>query len=121
MAPVPESANEGTRLRNTELTAIPESESSHQESSTASDDKELPHVAVKDNRKAWTVCMAAFFSQVIVMGNVHVFGIYYVSFLDEFKETKAKTGDCDDTFAGKAKANRQFQPRPVSSSSIEAV
>ncbi len=37
------------------------------------------------------MCLAAFLIQVIVVGHLHVFGIYYISFLEDFKDSKGKT------------------------------
>lgn len=92
--------SDGGTLRSTELTAIPETEIPNMEfddvldESTEGKEESGPpvHVVMKDNKRAWGVCVAAFLTQIIVMGNIHVFGLYFVSFLNEFKSTKATTG-----------------------------
>ena len=88
-----DTVSDGTGLRNRESIAVQSISTSggpHLPSQASGDTKIT--VTRKDNKKAWLVCFAAFLIQVIVVGNLHVFGIYFISFLDEFKATKATTG-----------------------------
>ncbi len=52
---------------------------------------------VKDSRQAWLVCLGAFLLQVLVVGVLHVFGVYMVAFLKEFKCTTVEAGK-DEAF-----------------------
>ena len=88
--------NDGTRLRNGEISA---SQSvSNTGAPLQSEGDITTNTRIKDNKKAWIVCFASFAIQVIVLGNLHVFGIYYISFLSEFKASKATTGKRLETF-----------------------
>ena len=88
--------NDGARLRNGEISA---SQSvSNTGAPLQSEGDITTNTRIKDNKKAWIVCFASFAIQVIVLGNLHVFGIYYISFLSEFKASKATTGKRLETF-----------------------
>ena len=48
--------------------------------------------ALKDSKRAWLVCFAAFLIQVVIVGVLHVFGVFFVALIDEFHSSKAATG-----------------------------
>ena len=95
MNPIAEETSDGTRLRNNnELPPCQSiSNSGGPQILQQRDDDPSEGVSNKDNKKAWCVCLAGFLVQVIVIGNLHVFGIYFISFLKEFKSSKATTGN----------------------------
>ena len=41
----------------------------------------------------WVICGSAFFTQLIVMGINNSFGILFTTLLEEFKKSKAETGN----------------------------
>ena len=41
----------------------------------------------------WVICVSAFFTQLIVMGINNSFGILFTTLLEEFKKSKAETGN----------------------------
>ena len=47
----------------------------------------------KDSGRSWLVCFSAFLIQVINVGVLHVFGVFFVAFLREFKSSKGETGE----------------------------
>ena len=47
---------------------------------------------LKDSSKAWVVCFAAFVIQVLDVGVLHVFGVFFVALIDEFHSTRATVG-----------------------------
>lgn len=49
-------------------------------------------VIVKDGKLAWVVCVAGFLLQVLIVGMLHVFGVFFVEFIQEFKKTKGEIG-----------------------------
>jgi hypothetical protein len=53
---------------------------------------DIEYASVKDTKYSWVVCFAGFSLQVIVVGFLHVFGIFFINFVEEFGTTKAKTG-----------------------------
>ena len=69
-----------------------------------SDNEDLQHL--KDGKRAWIVCFSAFLLQVIIVGTLHVFGLFFVVFLDEFHCTKAEAGWCHSCQI--QKKNNQF-------------
>ena len=46
----------------------------------------------KDGKRSWCVCAAAYCIQVVILGVLHAFGVFFVAFIDEFKTTKSTTG-----------------------------
>ena len=52
---------------------------------------------VKDSRVAWLVCFAAFLIQVLIVGVLHVIGVFFVQFLKEFECTKGDAGNSVST------------------------
>ena len=46
-----------------------------------------------DNRDAWIVLVASYLMQVVIMGIMHTFGIFYLSFLQEFGASEGVTGE----------------------------
>ncbi|XP_032223605.1 monocarboxylate transporter 10 isoform X2 [Nematostella vectensis] len=64
---------------------------------------ELPYT--KDGPRAWCVCMAVTFINVILWGSTYTYGVIFPVLLDEFQEGKAKTA---------AKLSARLGPRPVS-------
>lgn len=49
-------------------------------------------LALKDSKRAWVVCFAACLVQVVIVGVLHIFGLFFIVFLEEFQCSKAKTG-----------------------------
>ena len=49
-------------------------------------------ITEKDGRWAWVVCGAAFCDLFVVLGMHYSVGVLYAALLDNFKESKAKTG-----------------------------
>lgn len=47
---------------------------------------------VKDSKFAWVKCFAAFTIQVVIVGVLHCFGVFFVEFIEEFNTTKAEAG-----------------------------
>ena len=96
MNPIAEETSDGKRLRNNDLTPCRSvSNSGNPQLPMQTEDDSLTNSRKKDDRKAWLVCIAAFFIQVIIVGNLHVFGIYFISFTNEFQGSKATTGMYD--------------------------
>ena len=52
----------------------------------------------KDSRLAWVTCFAAFFIQVFIVGVLHIFGVFFVAFIDEFQTSKANAGEWTVTY-----------------------
>ncbi|KAI0237666.1 Monocarboxylate transporter 13 [Lamellibrachia satsuma] len=48
-------------------------------------------LALKDSKRAWVVCFAACLVQVVIVGVLHIFGLFFIVFLEEFQCSKAKT------------------------------
>ena len=93
MNPIAEETSDGKRLRNNDLTPCQSvSNSGSPQLPHQTEDASLTNSRKKDDKKAWLVCIAAFVIQVIIIGNLHVFGIYFISFLNEFQGSKATTG-----------------------------
>ena len=61
---------------------------------TASGDfpSEAELIALKDSKRAWLVCFSACLVQVVIVGVLHVFGLFFIVFIEEFKCSKAKAG-----------------------------
>ena len=59
-------------------------------------EREMGHTvttsSLKDCGRSWLVCFAAFLIQVLNVGVMHVFGVFFVAFLDDFNKSKAETG-----------------------------
>ena len=53
-----------------------------------------------DGGYGWVIVMASFFNHVIVDGIAYTFGVFYVEFLEEFKESKSKTALVGSLLAG---------------------
>ena len=49
-------------------------------------------LALKDSKRAWVVCFAACLVQVVIVGVLHIFGLFFIVFLEEFQCSKAKAG-----------------------------
>ena len=47
----------------------------------------------KDSKQAWLVCIAAVSSQVVHLGILHAFGVFFVALLEDFPCTKAAAGE----------------------------
>ena len=48
--------------------------------------------ALKDTRRCWYVVVAGFLIQVLILGVLHVFGVFFVALIEEFKCSKADAG-----------------------------
>ena len=46
----------------------------------------------KDSKISWVVCFAAFLVQVIIVGVLHVFGVFFVALIEEFQCSRAEAG-----------------------------
>jgi len=53
-----------------------------------------------DGGYGWIIVMASFFNHVIVDGIAYTFGVFYVEFLEQFKESKSKTSLVGSLLAG---------------------
>ena len=49
--------------------------------------------ALKDSKRCWVVCFAAFLLQAITVGTLHVFGVFFVALIDEFDCTRSEAGN----------------------------
>ena len=64
----------------------------------ASEDQ-IPHspseqlARLKDTSKAWVVCFAAFIIQVLDVGVLHVFGVFFVALVEDFGASRAVVGE----------------------------
>ena len=47
----------------------------------------------KDSRRCWLVCFAAWLAQVVIIGVLHVFGVFLVALIEEFKCSRADAGE----------------------------
>ncbi len=48
--------------------------------------------SLKDSPRAWLVCVAACLIQIIHIGVLHVYGLFFIEFVEEFSCDKAKAG-----------------------------
>ncbi|CAH1798541.1 unnamed protein product [Owenia fusiformis] len=69
---------------NDELIAPTEDVISSTENSTAST------VSLKDSRRSWIVCFAGFLIQVLIVGILHVWGVFFLSICNEFNASRAE-------------------------------
>lgn len=52
----------------------------------------LTQRAYKDSRLSWIVCGAVIVTQILILGVLHAFGIFFVVLTHEFASTKANVG-----------------------------
>lgn len=52
----------------------------------------LTPTADKDSRRSWIVCGAVIVTQILILGVLYVFGIFFVVLTHEFASTKANVG-----------------------------
>ena len=52
--------------------------------------------SLKDGRRAWFVCASSFTIQVLHVGFLHAFGVFFVAFSREFQTSKAAVGKCSN-------------------------
>lgn len=52
----------------------------------------LTSTADKDSRRSWIVCGAVIVTQILILGVLHAFGIFFVVLTHEFASTKANVG-----------------------------
>ncbi|XP_071115322.1 uncharacterized protein [Haliotis cracherodii] len=53
--------------------------------SNATSDLRFP----KDSKWAWIVCVCSWITQVLILGILHAFGVFFVEFIEDFKTSKA--------------------------------
>lgn len=56
--------------------------------SDLSDEKEK----LTDSKRSWFVCFCGWLTQVVILGVLHGFGVFFVQFVDEFNATNSKAG-----------------------------
>lgn len=61
-------------------------------SEEATDSPSSTESFVKDSKYAWVVCLAGFLNQVLILGVLHVFGVFFVEFVKEFNATRGHVG-----------------------------
>ena len=55
---------------------------------------ENKRTSLKDSKFAWLVCASSFTIQVLHVGFLHAFGVFFVAFSKEFGSSKAAVGRC---------------------------
>ncbi|XP_013401404.1 monocarboxylate transporter 10 [Lingula anatina] len=69
----------------------PENNAKNEEVTETEIDITIQPTPEKDGTRAWLVCFGGFLIQVLIVGFLHVYGIFFVKFLEEFKSSKATT------------------------------
>ena len=72
-------------LRDNEFTVI------QAEDFTTRNESEMA-AALKDTRRCWYVCFAAWLIQALIVGVLHVFGVFFIVLIDDFNCSKAEAG-----------------------------
>ena len=65
-----------------------------QQNPSSADETQIPEwTKYKDGKRAWLVVIAAFSIQVVVVGILHIFGVFFVALVAEFNATKGDAGE----------------------------
>lgn len=46
----------------------------------------------RDSKISWFVCFCGWLTQVVILGVLHGFGVFFVEFVEEFNATNSKAG-----------------------------
>lgn len=54
--------------------------------------EEKSETVKKDSKVSWFICFNGWLTQILILGVLHGFGVFFVEFTKDFKSSKSKAG-----------------------------